>query len=99
MCLRRSQATKFVNAKRKDGIELNSIIADPLFVDIANQNFKLKPESPALKLGFKQIDQSKIGLIESQFPQQYMKYNVEDIDGRKPNFHRNREGQEVYDFW
>ena len=93
------QAEKFVESKRKDGIEKNSIIADPLFEDVANANFKLKPESPALKLGFKQIDMSKIGLKTDEFPQKYMKYNLQDMDGRKPNFHRNRAGQKRYDFW
>lgn len=90
---------KFVESKRKDGIEKNSIIADPLFEDVANANFKLKPESPALKLGFKQIDMSKIGLKTDEFPKKYMKYNLQDVDGRKPNFHRNRAGQKRYDFW
>ena len=93
------QAEKFVESKRKDGIEKNSIIADPLFEDVANANFKLKPESPALKLGFKQIDMSKIGLKMDEFPKKYMKYNLQDVDGRKPNFHRNRAGQKRYDFW
>jgi len=92
-------ATNYVDAKRKTGIEKNSIIADPLFEDVANANFKLKPESPALKKGFKQIDMSSIGLKEGEFPKKYMKYNLQDIDGRKPNFHRNRKGQEIYDFW
>ena len=92
-------AKKYVESKREDGIEKNSIVADPLFIDIANANFQLKPESPALRLGFKQIDMSKIGLKVETFPKKYMKYNVEDIDGRRPNFHRNRADQEIYDFW
>ena len=33
------------------------IIADPMFVDATNQDFRLKPDSPALKLGFPAIDQ------------------------------------------
>jgi len=93
------QAKKHIENKRKTGIEKNSITADPLFEDVANANFKLKPESPALKLGFKQIDMSKIGLKTAEFPKKYMKYNLQDVDGRKPNFHRNRAGQEIYDFW
>ena len=35
---------------------------DPLFVNAAKLDFRLKPESPALKLGFKPIPIEKIGL-------------------------------------
>ena len=43
------------------GNDLHSLIADPLFVDPDNGNFNLKPGSPALKIGFKPIDISKVG--------------------------------------
>ena len=92
-------AKNYVESKRKDGIEINSLIEDPLFVDIENQNFRLKSTSPAFKLGFKQIEMSNIGLNEKLFPKELMKFNVDDIDGRRPNFHRNRKGEETYDFW
>ncbi len=38
---------------------------DPMFVDGENHDYRLKPESPALKLGFKPIPLEKIGLFES----------------------------------
>ena len=44
------------------GNDAGSIVADPRFVDAANNDFRLKPDSPALKLGFKPIDLSEIGL-------------------------------------
>ncbi len=44
------------------GNDVDSIVADPLFVDAANDDFRLQPESPALKLGFQPIDLSKTGL-------------------------------------
>ena len=44
------------------GHDRNSLIADPMFVDPARYDFRLKPDSPAFKLGFVPIDTSKIGL-------------------------------------
>lgn len=43
------------------GQDQNSIIADPLFVDPEKDDFSLRPESPALKLGFEPTDPVKIG--------------------------------------
>jgi len=45
------------------GQDTHSIIAEPLFVDAANYDFRLKPDSPALKMGFKAIDVSQVGLV------------------------------------
>ncbi len=41
--------------------DLHSVVADPLFVDVKAGNYQLKPESPALKLGFKPFDYTKAG--------------------------------------
>ncbi|NQT86421.1 right-handed parallel beta-helix repeat-containing protein, partial [bacterium] len=48
----------------------NSIVADPQFVDLAGRDFRLKPTSPALKLGFEPIDTSRIGL-KDDFPKRF----------------------------
>ncbi len=50
---------------RSQGYEAHSIIADPLFVDAEHDDFRLKPESPAFKLGFKPILVERIGLYPS----------------------------------
>jgi hypothetical protein len=50
------------NAWRAKGYDEHSVLADPLFVDVAHDDFTLRPESPALKLGFKPIDLSRLGL-------------------------------------
>ena len=44
------------------GNDRNGLIADPCFVDPAARDFRLRPESPALALGFAPIDISTAGL-------------------------------------
>jgi hypothetical protein len=46
---------------RDKGMDQSSIIADPKFIDAAKGNFTLSWDSPALRLGFKQIPFDKIG--------------------------------------
>ena len=43
------------------GMDRHSIIGDPLFVDAAKDDYRLQPNSPALKLGFQPIPVDKIG--------------------------------------
>ena len=50
-------------AWRQLGFDAHSIVADPQFVDPAKDNYALRPDSPAWKLGFKAIDTSRIGLL------------------------------------
>jgi hypothetical protein len=47
-----------------------TVSADPLFVDPAKKDFRLRPDSPAWKLGFKPIDMASIGLT-ADFPERY----------------------------
>ena len=49
-------------AWQERGLDTHSLVADPLFVDAAHDDYSLKPGSPALKLGFKPIDLSTVGL-------------------------------------
>ena len=48
------------------GADTHSVVADPLFVNPEHGNFTLKPESPALKLGFEPIPFDKIGPYQDQ---------------------------------
>ena len=47
---------------RKQGYETHSVVGDPMFVDAARDDYRLRPDSPALTLGFKPIPLDKIGL-------------------------------------
>ncbi|MBI2844275.1 MAG: isochorismatase family protein [Armatimonadetes bacterium] len=44
------------------GYDVHSVIADPLIVNAGRGDYRLRPESPALKLGFLPIDVAKIGI-------------------------------------
>lgn len=57
---------KFSNATlaqwKARGHDTNSIVGDPMFVDAAKNDFRLKANSPALKMGFKPIDLRTVGV-------------------------------------
>ncbi|MDH7601331.1 MAG: right-handed parallel beta-helix repeat-containing protein [Armatimonadota bacterium] len=54
---------------KPEWIELRDNLTDqdPMFVDAPNLDFRLKSESPALKLGFKQIPVERIGLYDDEY--------------------------------
>lgn len=47
---------------RLNGTDQNSLAGDPLFIDPAKGNFNVRPNSPALKTGFKNFDMSSFGV-------------------------------------
>lgn len=47
---------------RTRGQDKNSLVADPGFVNPAAGDFSLRPGSPALKIGFRPIDLSRVGV-------------------------------------
>lgn len=48
------------------GMDRNSMVADPLFEDAAKDDYRVKPGSPAFKLGFLQIPVDKIGPYQDE---------------------------------
>lgn len=52
------------------GYDVNSIVADPMFVDPDNGDYRVKPGSPAIDLGFVNFDMDKFGLT-ADFPEQW----------------------------
>jgi hypothetical protein len=45
-----------------EGWDQHSLIADPMFVDTKNGDFRPKPGAPAFKLGFEAIPVEEIGI-------------------------------------
>ena len=54
----------FLDKARGLGLDKDSKIGDPMFKDFDNYDFRLKKDSPALKMGIKSIDIEKIGLLD-----------------------------------
>jgi hypothetical protein len=52
-------------------VQNNMLDQDPLFVDEANMDFRLKEDSPAFEIGFKPIPFEKIGLYNDEFRPEY----------------------------
>jgi len=63
----RRQGGNSLEAWHRRGLDTSTELADPLFVDRENHDYRLRPESPALSLGFRQIDTCSIGL-KDDFP-------------------------------
>lgn len=55
-------AGKTLEEWQERGQDQHSIVADPLFENPREFDFRLKPDSPALSIGFEPIDTSRIGL-------------------------------------
>jgi parallel beta helix pectate lyase-like protein/cellulose/xylan binding protein with CBM9 domain len=47
-----------------EGFDVHSLNADPRFVDPASDDYRLRPDSPAFRLGFKKIPVEEIGLYK-----------------------------------
>jgi hypothetical protein len=94
------------------GIDRNSLSADPMFVDPLNLDFRLKPNSPALQVGFKPFPLDKFGVTKPALKamaekahQQYNTFDPEDYWGQavrerlKKAVERQKQATErTYDF-
>ena len=55
---------RHIDEQRPYGVELHSLSADPLFVDVERGDLRLRPESPALALGIQTWNISTAGLLK-----------------------------------
>jgi len=51
---------------QRQGFDMHSVVADPRFVEPKRDNYALRSDSPAFKLGFEAIDTSRIGLLKGR---------------------------------
>lgn len=51
-----------LQAAQEKGWDANSLVGDPLFIDPANADFRVREDSPALKLGFKNFPMDRFGV-------------------------------------
>ncbi|MEM2352127.1 MAG: hypothetical protein QXT26_06945 [Thermoproteota archaeon] len=56
---------------RELGYDVHSIFADPLFINPGKGDYRVKPESPALKVGFRNFDMDSFGLLPD-FPEKWL---------------------------
>ena len=55
----------YLGAWRKLGFDKTSVVADPLFLDTEHDDYRLRPESPAFALGFRELPIAQMGLYQS----------------------------------
>jgi hypothetical protein len=54
-------------AWQKRSLDTESLIADPLFINPAGGDYRVRPDSPALKLGFKNFSMDNFGVLKPEF--------------------------------
>jgi len=54
-------------AWKKRNLDTDSLIADPLFIDPAKGDYRVRSDSPALKLGFKNFPMDNFGVLKPEF--------------------------------
>lgn len=52
---------------QEQGFDLNSVVANPLFIDPAKGDYRVQPNSPALRLGFRNFPMDNFGVLKSEF--------------------------------
>ncbi len=52
------------------GLDRHSLFADPMFVDAENGDYRVSPDSPALKLGFKNFAMNQFGVMKPAFSEE-----------------------------
>lgn len=65
LSLREAEVLSDWAAWQAKGMDRHSLIADPQFVDVTRDDYRLRPESPAWRLGFRPLPIDEIGCYRS----------------------------------
>lgn len=80
-----------------NGFDRGSRFADPLFVDAAHDDFRLKPDSPALALGFRPWDYSRAGVRREDVSWRRFAESLTPAGYKVPPEPPKNKGQRLYD--
>ena len=92
------QSEKELAKYQEDKIESNSVVADPMFIDLENENFELHPRSPAIKMGFVPISTKHIGLTKD-FPEHLKKLDYSEKEDPLVYTRGMNTDQKAYAWW
>ena len=78
---------EMIKQLQENGLERHSRVGDPMFVDLENGDVRLKPDSPARKLGIRSIDITKIGMQDDPAWLRLKKMGFETFYGPRGEVH------------
>lgn len=67
LSLREAETVSDWEAWQAAGLDRHSVVADPRFMDAAHDDYRLRPDSPALRLGFEPLPLDKMGCYRSEW--------------------------------
>ena len=73
-------AEDYIMQAQADGYEKDSVIADPMFVNPSQGDFRFRPGSAALALGIAPLDRSTIGVDRSEWGAAMTELSMADAD-------------------
>ena len=66
-----------------NGTDPNSLVGDPQFVDVAHGDFRVKDNSPALRIGFKNFPMDEFGVVSDWLKQLVKQPEIPDVIQQK----------------
>lgn len=65
-----------LNKSLKNGTDAHSVFGDPMFIDAVKGDYRVKPNSPAFKIGFKNFPMNEFGVVSPQLKEAAHKITI-----------------------